>query len=143
MSKRKPGHFLYDKCTIHDHTKGDIIVITGSLFNNIYKLDIYQKFDDQNALAVDAQTQSNTELWHAWFDHLNFSNIAQLSKHDKLWNLPSIHVPSIHVCDGCILGKMHKFSFPKYANGLASHKIQLLHSNICGPMRRPSIGGYL
>ena len=47
-----PVHFLYDKCTVNDRTKGDIIVITGSLFNNLYKLDIYQKFDDQNALAV-------------------------------------------------------------------------------------------
>ena len=138
-----PVHFLYDKCTVHDRTKGDIIVITGSLFNNLYKLDIYQKFDDQNALAVDAQTQSNSELWHARFGHLNFSSLARLSKHDMVCNLPSIHVPSNHVCEGCILGKMHRFSFPKDANVLATHKLQLVHSDVCGPMRTPSIGGYL
>ena len=136
-------HFFYDKCTIHDRTKGDIIVITSSLFNNLYKLDIYQKFDDQNALAVDAQTQSNSELWHARFGHLNFSSLARLSKHDMVCNLPSIHVPSNHVCEGCILGKMHRFSFPKDANVLATHKLQLVHSDVCGPMRTPSIGGYL
>ena len=58
-------------------------------------------------------------------------------------NLPSIHVPSNHVCEGCILGKMHRFSFPKDANVLATHKLQLVHSDVCGPMRTPSIGGYL
>ena len=71
-----PVQFLYDKCTIPDHTKGDIIGIIGSLFNNLYNLEIYQKFDYQNALVVDAQTQRNSELWHSRFCDLNLSCLA-------------------------------------------------------------------
>ena len=97
-----PVHFLYDKCTIQDHTKVDIIGIAGSLFNNLYKLDMYQKFDDKNTLAVDSQAQRNSEPWHTRFCHLNFSSLARLSKHDMVCNLPSIHIPSNHVCEGCM-----------------------------------------
>ena len=86
-----PVHFLYDKCTVHDRTKGDIIVITSSLFNNLYKLDIYQKFDDQNALVMDVQTQSNSKLGNAWFDHLIFSSLAWFNKHDLLCSLPFMY----------------------------------------------------
>ena len=54
--------------------------------------------------------------------------------------LPHI-VPSKIVCTGCMGGKMHKEPFPHGSSLRASHKLQLIHSDLLGPMRNISIQG--
>jgi len=48
-----------------------------------------------------------------------------------------------HVCEGCILGKMQRAKFPKDGSIRATSKLQLVHSDVCGPMQTPSLGNYL
>jgi hypothetical protein len=44
------------------------------------------------------------------------------------------------VCEGCIYGKMHRLPFPKFA-WRAKAPLELVHSDIFGPTRTPSLGG--
>ena len=57
-------------------------------------------------------------------------------------NMPPLSLPRSHVCEACILGKMHRYSFPKDGSVRASRKLQLIHSDVCGPMATPSYAGY-
>ena len=57
--------------------------------------------------------------------------------------LPRLEAPPKHVCEGCILGKMQRASFPKDGSVRAEHRLQLIHSDVCGPMQTPSFGHYL
>lgn len=43
------------------------------------------------------------------------------------------------VCEGCQLFKMARQSFPSGTARRASHKLELVHTDVCGPMRTPSL----
>ena len=44
-------------------------------------------------------------------------------------------------CEACVQGKMHHKSFPKKSQSRATKILELVHSDLCGPMQVNSIGG--
>ena len=54
--------------------------------------------------------------------------------------LPLINRPE-RVCEGCIFGKQHREIFPVGNSYRAHTPLEIVHSNICGPMQTSSIGG--
>ncbi|KAK8954179.1 hypothetical protein KSP39_PZI002872 [Platanthera zijinensis] len=44
-------------------------------------------------------------------------------------------------CEGCIMGKSHRQSFPKATNWKAKEPLELVHADLWGPATTPSIGG--
>jgi len=51
--------------------------------------------------------------------------------------LPQIEAPS-YVCEECVIAKQHRESFPKESTWRANQVLQLVHSDICGPMNPTS-----
>ena len=92
---------------------------------------------------TDIQAVLDAKLWHAHFGHLNFASLLRLQKSDMVSMLPYIEASPKHVCEGCILGKMQRASFPKDGFVRAECKLQLVHSDVCGPMQTPSFRNYL
>jgi hypothetical protein len=45
------------------------------------------------------------------------------------------------VCAGCVLDKHHRDSFDKRASWHALGPLQLVHSDLCGPLSSPSFSG--
>jgi len=45
-------------------------------------------------------------------------------------------------CEDCILGKHQRDSFPNFESRVKGH-LDLVHTDLCGPMQTPSIGGSL
>jgi hypothetical protein len=45
------------------------------------------------------------------------------------------------VCAGCVFGKHHWDNFDKRASWHASGPLQLVHSDLCGPLSSPSFSG--
>lgn len=44
-------------------------------------------------------------------------------------------------CEACLAGKMHRKPFPVIEKIPSFHKLQLVHSDVCGPMQTESFGG--
>ena len=44
------------------------------------------------------------------------------------------------LCEGCIMGKHHRIPFPKGKSWRARKRLELIHTDICGPMKTPSLG---
>jgi hypothetical protein len=44
-------------------------------------------------------------------------------------------------CDGCALGKQNGNEFPIITDKRKREIIELVHSNVCGPMKTKSLGG--
>ncbi|MCI83720.1 ubiquitin carboxyl-terminal hydrolase, partial [Trifolium medium] len=44
-------------------------------------------------------------------------------------------------CTDCVTGKQHRQAIPKQAKWRATAKLQLIHSDICGPINPSSNGG--
>jgi len=119
-------------------------VASGSLCHGLYKLNAYDRYVEDVACAVvDTQAVSDAKLWHARFGHLNFASLMRLQKSEMVSSLPTLQVPSRHVCEGCILGKIQHASFPKDGFMQAVSKLQLIHSDVCGPMQSPPFGNHL
>jgi hypothetical protein len=56
--------------------------------------------------------------------------------------MPSISLSKNEICKGCMLGKNIKKAFPSSDNR-ARGILDLVHSDVCGPMSSPSLSGCL
>ena len=52
--------------------------------------------------------------------------------------LPLIEKPD-SLCEGCILGKQHRENFPSRKIIRAKAPLEIIHSDLCGPMQTPSL----
>ena len=83
-------------------------------------------------------TLPSSLLWHARFGHLNYDSLHLLNK-NGVAGLPTIP-RKLKQCDACILGKHSKQSFHD-SHSRAHRKLELIHSDLCGPMPVPSANG--
>jgi hypothetical protein len=45
------------------------------------------------------------------------------------------------ICESCVYGESHRLPFPKKNSSRANRILDLVHSDICGPMPVESMGG--
>nr|GEV21777.1 retrovirus-related Pol polyprotein from transposon TNT 1-94 [Tanacetum cinerariifolium] len=80
-------------------------------------------------------------LWHQRHSHLNFDYINLLSKKDVVIGLPKLKYVKDHLCSSCELSKEKRSSFKSKAVPSSKGRLNLLHMDLCGPMRVVSING--
>ncbi|GKB94386.1 retrovirus-related pol polyprotein from transposon TNT 1-94 [Tanacetum coccineum] len=84
-------------------------------------------------------TWTKSWFWHRRLSHLNFGTINDLTKHDLVDGLSKFKYDKDHLCSACERGKSKKSSLtPKVVPSNYS-KLELLHMDLCGPMRIASI----
>ena len=63
-----------------------------------------------------------------------------LQKKEMVEGLPMFK--SEHVeCEGCALGKQHREEFPMHIDKRKREILELVHTDVCGPMQTRSLGG--
>nr|GEV29082.1 hypothetical protein [Tanacetum cinerariifolium] len=72
-------------------------------------------------------------LWHMRYRHLNFGDLKLLSSKGMVKGLDHIDHPN-QVCEGCLFGKHARSSFLKVATSRAKDPLQLIHTDLCGPI---------
>lgn len=72
-------------------------------------------------------------LWHRRYGHLNYNGLRTLNYEKMVKGLPEIQF-SAKMCEDCLVGKQKRESFSKKRKWRASHKLQLVHTDICGPI---------
>nr|GFA61789.1 hypothetical protein [Tanacetum cinerariifolium] len=80
-------------------------------------------------------------LWHRRLSHLNFDYINLLSKKDIVIGLPKLKYVKDQLCSSCELSKAKRSSFKLKAVPSLKGMLNLLHMDLCGPMRVASING--
>lgn len=88
--------------------------------------------------ALVTSVENDSWLWHKRYGHLNFHGLKLLHEKKMVIGLPSINQVE-EVCEGCIYGKHQRASFPNGKSWRAKKPLQLVHSDICGPMQTPSL----
>jgi hypothetical protein len=81
---------------------------------------------------------SSSLLRHAIFDQINHDRLCLLRK-NGVSSFPTIP-RKLKKCDACILGKHNKQPFHD-STSRACRKLELIHSNLCGPMHVPFANG--
>ncbi|XP_070002846.1 uncharacterized protein [Nicotiana sylvestris] len=83
----------------------------------------------------------DVELWHIRLGHASFSLLNKLIQKDLVHGLPMSQFKTQKVCDSCARGKHVKSSFKSKRDVSTSKPLELLHMDLCGPMRVQSSGG--
>ncbi|GKD96464.1 retrovirus-related pol polyprotein from transposon TNT 1-94 [Tanacetum coccineum] len=86
-------------------------------------------------------TSSQAWLWHRRLSHLNFDTINLLSKNNIVNGLLKLKFVKDHLCSSCELGKAKRKSFHTKTTPSSKRRLQLLHMDLCGPIRVESING--
>ena len=100
------------------------------------------KFDFQPMAALMSSGSSEEhlcELWHRSTAHLHHGALRVLR--EIVIGLPQFNIDHQELCRGCTLGKYTKASFPS-SEHRASEILDLIHSNVCSPMSKLSLGGH-
>jgi len=87
-----------------------------------------------------AEIKDPSWLWHFRYGHLNFSGLKTLQQEDMVIGLPKIHFP-FQIYEECVVSKQHCFQFSQGKSWRAKHVLELVHSDICGPINPYSNGG--
>nr|GEX36350.1 retrovirus-related Pol polyprotein from transposon TNT 1-94 [Tanacetum cinerariifolium] len=91
--------------------------------------------------AKKAATPTQAWLWHRRLSHLNFDYMNLLSKKDIMIGLPKLKYVKDQLCSSCELSKAKRSSFKSKAISSLKGRLNLLHMDLCGPMRVASING--
>nr|GEU66011.1 retrovirus-related Pol polyprotein from transposon TNT 1-94 [Tanacetum cinerariifolium] len=86
-------------------------------------------------------TSSQAWLWHHRLSHLNFDSINLLLKYDIVTGLPQLKFVKDHICSSCELGKEKRKSFKIKTTPSSKRRLQILHMDLCGPMRVEKFNG--
>ncbi|MCO5581903.1 hypothetical protein L7F22_035792 [Adiantum nelumboides] len=105
--------FEDDRCIVRDRENGYSLITTDTLENGLFVLDRYEKHIQACIAKTKTQAMRDAELWHARFGHVGYGSLMTLQRHNM---------------DGSVR---------------ATRKLQLVHSDVCGPMRTPSVGNSL
>ena len=81
-------------------------------------------------------------MWHKRYGHFHLKSLKFMHDARMVDDMPEIHV-SDQTCDSCELGKQHRQPFPQNISKRATHKLELVHSDICGPMSTTSLSNNL
>nr|GEW96181.1 hypothetical protein [Tanacetum cinerariifolium] len=126
--------FRKSTCFIYDLKGNDLL--TGSRGTDLYSITL-QDTNCPNLICLMAKvTSSQAWLWHR---RLNFNTINLLSKNDIVVGLPKLKFVKDHLCSSCELGKAKRKSFHTKLTRSSKRRLQLLHMDLCGPMRVASI----
>ncbi|CAA7027704.1 unnamed protein product [Microthlaspi erraticum] len=82
------------------------------------------------------------DLWHKRLGHLSHSGMQSLVEKKMVNGLPQLsHNGDGGLCDICMRGKQNRENIPKKSSWRASRALQLVHTDICGPIAPTSASG--
>lgn len=111
------------------------LIATASLINDVYRLN---QPKSRNHINLSVQDTTDIDLWHRRLGHIN--RISMKIARDKTATGIKFIDTNPEPCIICLKGKQHRLPFIK-SNTRAMKSLQLIHSDLCGPMENTSIGG--
>jgi hypothetical protein len=127
--------FKDDVCKVYHDDKG-LLFTTSMSKNRMYVISAPMIIP----MCLKTAKQESTLLWHDRFAHLSFKGLSTLSKKQMVKRLPKLEEVD-EKCADCLTGKQHREIIPKQTNWRASTKLELVHSDIFGPINPQSNGG--
>ncbi|GJV17185.1 integrase, catalytic region, zinc finger, CCHC-type containing protein [Tanacetum coccineum] len=130
--------FRSNTCYVRN-LEGDNL-LRGARESNLYTISISDMAASSLVFLFSKATSTKSWLWHRRLSHLNFNTINDLTKHDLVDGLSKFKYSKDHLCFACERRKSKKSFQPKLVPSTHS-KLELLHMDLCGPMRVATING--
>ncbi|GJX13865.1 retrovirus-related pol polyprotein from transposon TNT 1-94 [Tanacetum coccineum] len=136
------GDYIHGNITIcHVYYVEDGFSHSGGRDSNLYTIPISDMAASSLVCLMSKALSTKLWLWHRRLSHLNFGIINDLTRLDLVDGLPKFKYGKDHLCSACERGKSKKASHPPKLVPSDHSKLELLHMDLCGPMRVASING--
>ncbi|GJX71902.1 retrovirus-related pol polyprotein from transposon TNT 1-94 [Tanacetum coccineum] len=131
--------FQKSTCFVRDLQGNDLL--TGNRGSNLYTISLQETTSSTPICLMAKASPTQAWLWHRRLSHLNFDYINLLSKKDVVIGLPKLKYVKDQLCSSCEVSKAKRSSFKTKAVPSSKGRLNLLHMDLCGPMRVASING--
>ncbi|GJS84090.1 retrovirus-related pol polyprotein from transposon TNT 1-94 [Tanacetum coccineum] len=116
-------------------------LLTDSRGSDLYTISLQETTSSTPICFMAKASPTQAWLWHRRLSHLNFDYITLLSKKDVVTGLPKLKYVRDQLCSSCEMSKAKRSSFKTKAIPSSKGRLNLLHMDLCGPMRVASING--
>lgn len=132
-------NFHGSKCIIV-HTSSQKTVAQAQMVDHLYRLEITSSPSALVTSRSSVGLHPPSLVWHARLGHVGEAKLLSISKTQAYRHqLPLLeHLP---FCEPCALGKLKKQPYAKKSVFCASRLIELVHTDLCGPISKPLFGG--
>ncbi|XP_017632505.1 uncharacterized protein LOC108474994 [Gossypium arboreum] len=120
-------------CTIKDPS--DQVLVTVAMHNRSFILDVNQLEAKAHTTLIDESC-----LWHKRLGYENYNSLGLLHKMNLVEDMSKIE-PENDVYEVCQLGKQTRLPFPVNKAWRAQKRLQVVHTDICRPMKTSSLNG--
>ncbi|KAL4334062.1 hypothetical protein GQ457_07G002440 [Hibiscus cannabinus] len=121
----------HNHCKVYYSEKGVIIQSVMSS-NRMFKVTAVSL---PSALTCfNTTTEDIGHLWHCRYGHLSFNGLNTLKQKEMVFELPRLIQP-LKVCMERLNEKQKRDPFPKKSSWRAELPLQLVHSDLCGPIQ--------
>ncbi|GJX37382.1 retrovirus-related pol polyprotein from transposon TNT 1-94 [Tanacetum coccineum] len=131
--------FRKSTCFVRDLQGNDLL--TGNRGSDLYTISLQDTTSSTPICLMAKASPTQAWLWHRRLSHLNFDYINLLSKKDIVIGLPKLKYVKDHLCSSCEVSKAKRSSFKSKTVPSSKGRLNLLHMDLCGPMRVASING--
>nr|GEY62477.1 retrovirus-related Pol polyprotein from transposon TNT 1-94 [Tanacetum cinerariifolium] len=131
--------FWKSTCFVKDLQGNDLL--TGNRGSNFYTISLQETTSSSPLCLMAKASPTQAWLWHRRLSHLNFDYINLLSKKDVVIGLPKLKDVKDQLCSSYEVGKAKRSSFKTKTVPCSKGRLNLLHMDLCGPIRVVSING--
>ncbi|CAA7409651.1 unnamed protein product [Spirodela intermedia] len=84
-------------------------------------------------VCLEARAVEEAWKWHARLGHVNMTALQKMAREELVRGLPAVGQVD-QLCEACLAGKQKRSPFPQQGEYRARHVLELVHSDLCGPI---------
>ena len=134
----KVVQFGHSRCWIKDSKR--MVVGRGRIVNRMYQLDC-EVHDGDEWASVANEASTKLDLWHRRMGHVNGSHLKSMINKGLIHGVDIAGTGELDFCEPCAEGKSHRGTFKPVGEIRSTERLQLVHSDVAGPMKTESLGG--
>lgn len=132
--------FVGDDATV---SKNGEIIFVARARSKLYEIDLHVDRSVFAGIAGEKNVNRLTQdLWHFRLGHVNAHDLKKLIVNGMVDGIDRIDVcTEDKVCESCVMGKQTRLPFSKKGNIRSKRVLELIHTDVCGPMSTTGIDG--
>ena len=96
------------------------------------KLCVVKNMEDQLNIAS-KELESDLFLYHCRRGHLDMDSVTKMANGNIVKGIGHLSSENKPLFEGCVMGKQHRYLYPKGTSYRAIEPFKLIHSDVCGP----------
>ena len=122
-----------------DITRNGNVIAMAELRSGLYYLNSPNQV--YTAVKKEEHNENCIHSWHRKFGHRDPEAIRKWCSKGLMDGIKVVDCGIVQTCEVCLEGNFSRLPFPKCSESKSTAPIQLIHTDVCGPMRTGSVSG--